>query len=181
MARYYSNEVREPVAIADQANTATTAAEALLWPAKYSAFAADELRPGQLWEVNAGGVYTTAATPGTDIFQARFGTTTGGITFGVSNTVTLPVSATAWAWTLQYSMLVRQVSTPTTAGSGILVGNGFIALKNIATAADVNISFGGTTITTADTTVASGLIVTATPSVATQVWVTKYVYMRSLT
>lgn len=176
-ARQYFEELREPLADANFAAVTGVTVETALWPVNpWSGFGANELRPGQLWRVYAFGIITTSTAPGNLTITPRYGTTTGGITFGASSAEALTASLSNIPWFLQGVMLVRSTSTPTTAGSGNIVFGGTFESKIVAR----DMVFGGTVITTADTTIASGLFIGVTPGATTVQITPQAVVMKSM-
>ena len=119
--------------VAGPSLTAGTAAS-LLVPA---AAAAGQVKPtipanwmatgvGMTWD--AWGVLTTAATPGTGLWDLRIGSV---VAFTMATAVTLAVSAAAWPWHLHVDLTMRIQGGATVAQ---LWGNGYIYLPTSLTA-----------------------------------------------
>ena len=128
---------------------------------------------GKVYELSAGGIYSTAAS-GTLTITPRVGTTTSGITLGASIAQTVPVSLTNEAWYLQFIMVIRTLGAPgansTAMGTGFFSGGGAAATA----ASSCVVCFGGTSAT-ADFSVETGIFIGWTLSVAgscTPMWVT---------
>jgi hypothetical protein len=140
--------------------TATTI-EAL-WPAAtYTPIAAgDANRPGKMYRLTAGGIMSFAAT-GTLIITPNVGTATGGATLGASVTQTTPGVTTAQPWFLDALVVIRTVGT---GGTCVLQGT-FTTNATGTAGTSVSFAFGGTSATI-DTTVANGITIGKTLSVA---------------
>jgi hypothetical protein len=154
------------------ATTIAAAADTVLWDAtKWTAIPANTIGAGDTFKVTAWGVTTTAVTGSqTLIATPRFGTTTSGASLGASKTQ--PVNAavqTNVPFDLEMWVHFRQRGA-----SGLATCGGRMnAVTIIGTAATTNTAplqfgTGSTTATTVDTTAASGLVVSLTPSLATQ-------------
>lgn len=141
--------------------------EVNLWtPAQYSPIPQNYAQPGMQWELVAGGVMTTAATPGTLIVTPRFGTsatpasnTTAGASFSAQ---TLAASLTAADWLLRCTVTCRAIGLP--GANSTFVVNGCMWVH-----ASPVITFGGT-VATIDASIAQALAISITPSVTTQSW-----------
>lgn len=158
---------------------------ALLWDApNITPIAANYCRGGEVFKVTAWGVQTQAVTAvQTATFTPIWGTTTGGTSLGAS--VAAPLEAKVFTntpWVMALWVHIRQAGS-----SGLATANGFIeALPFVGIAGGTveggTVPFGtaSTTATTINTTVASGLLVAITPSLATQSWTTLSVVPESL-
>ena len=106
-ARVYYRQYQEPAGFTmiTDASAATGTAEALLWPANFTSIPAQALVPGQHIEIHAYGVATTPGSAATTMtINPRWGTTTSGVTLGISNTsATVVASQTAVPWWLNFS------------------------------------------------------------------------------
>lgn len=160
-ARVYYRQYQEPAGftmIASQ-TAVTGTAEALLWPANFTSIPAQALVPGQQIEINAYGVATTPGSAATTMtINPRWGTTTSGVTLGISNTsATVVASQTAVPWWLKFLATVRTVSdtatSSTVTGGGILCG---ITCGGSATVPSIMVM--GGTAATVDTVSAEGLV-----------------------
>lgn len=173
--QYFADLLAEPPLANLTAVTATT--ETGLWaPASYSPIAANDARPGKVYRLSAGGVLTFAAT-GVLTLTPRFGLTVSGVTMGASAALTVPGILTNQPWRLEMDIVVRSVGAPgansTITGTGHLVSNALgVANSSVA------LSFGGT-VATADVSVATGIFIGWTLSVAGSV-TPHYVVFQSL-
>lgn len=174
--QYFQDTLSEPPLANLTALTATTI-EALWAAATYTPITAgDANRPGKMYEITAGGIWSTGAS-GTLIITPNVGTATGGATLGASPTITVPVSITNIPWFLKMLVVIRTTGTSGTCiGTGAFWSTGIAA--NTSPGANVVASFGGTSATI-DTTIASGITVGKTLSVAGSV-TTQYVAWQSL-
>ena len=160
--RQYGRAVEEPAGsqlVADP-TAITGTAEALMWPAALTAIGANTLKQGMQIQLTAFGVATTPAAGATAMtINPRYGTTTAGVSLGISNTpANPPISQTNVPWFMEWSMTVRSF-TPGTASSMTLVGGGnFTSIVAGTVAAPGTLVFGGTVVTNADQTSAQGLV-----------------------
>jgi hypothetical protein len=163
MSRQYFADLNADPPIANL--TAVTAtAETGLWNVpQYSPIQASEGRPGKVWRLYAGGIMSFAGT-GTLTITPRFGTTTSGVTLGASVAQTTPGATTNQPWLMEMILVCRTLGAPgansTVIGSGSFVSN---ATASAGTA--VAFAFGGTSATV-DLSVANGLFIGWTLSVA---------------
>lgn len=186
MSRQYFRESLGEAPVVNQ-TTVAAAADTILWNpaglASNTALAANSVRPGQLFKVSAWGVTTTAVTAGqTVIVTPRFGTTTGGTSLGASRTA--PVNAavkTNVPWFLQMWVHFRTIGASGTATcAGTLDSETIVGTAATTNASTLTFGTGATTATTVDTTVASGLLVSVTPSLNTQTFTALCVVMEAL-
>jgi hypothetical protein len=181
MSRQYFQDVLVDPPLADL-TTVTAITETGLWlPALYTpvpAFGQNGPTAGKIYRVTAGGIWSTGAS-GTLTITPRYGLTTAGVSLGASAAQTVPVSVAGQAWTLEFTLVFRAIST--TAASSTCVGTGvFWAQGTIGTAGTgTNVSFGGATVTTADTTINNGLFFGWTLTVAGSV-TPKYAFIQAL-
>lgn len=174
MARqYFASLSAEPPIANLTAVTAT--AETILWNvSQYSPIAANEAVPGKAWRVSAGGIMSFAAT-GTLIITPRFGlTVAAGITMGASVVaLTTPGATTANAWFLDMIVVCRTIGAPGV--NSTVIGTGtFSTGIPAAGSLPATQTFGGTSATV-DTSIATGICIGWTLSVAgtvTPQWVT---------
>lgn len=146
--------------------TAVTAtSETGLWlPATFSPIPAGDARAGKMYRLTATGIVSTGAS-GTLTITPRFGLTTAGVTFGASGAQTVPVSVTNIAWELSGLLTIRTVGAAGT-NSTAMFGGSFRADGAIATAGNAFVvAFGGTSATV-DVSIATGLFIGWTLSVA---------------
>lgn len=178
MSRQYFEELLVDPPLADL--TAVTATvETALWPvAPWSPVPAFDPRAGKIYMVRAGGIMSTGAS-GTLTITPRWGTTTAGVSLGASIAQTVPVSVTNQPWLLQFILVFRAIgvaaSGSTAVGTGVFTGPGTAATAG----SGLDVSFGGTVVTTADTTTTQGIFIGWTLSVAGSV-TPRYVAMTSL-
>ena len=136
--------------------------EEVLIPVVHTAIGFTEWEVDAMWEVTAGGIMSWNTT-GTLIITPRLGLTIGGITLGASVVaLTTPGTTTAHSWFLKALLTCRTLA----GASSTFVLNGMIWSSGIGTlGTGTTQSFGGT-VATADATVASGLWIGKTLSVA---------------
>ena len=154
------NTLATPPTASLTAIVATT--ETALWtPATYTPIAANLSTVGKIYRVTAGGIMSFAAT-GTLTITPRFGLSVGaGITMGASVAQTTPGVTTNQPWRLQMDIVVR-----TGGATGTVIGAGTFTTNATGTAGTaVSIAFGGTQATV-DLTVATGICIGWTLSVA---------------
>jgi len=163
-AQSFRSITAEPPIINQTAVTATT--ETILWNvSQYTPIAANDARPGKIWEVTAGGIMSFAST-GTLTITPRFGlTVAAGISMGPNVVaVTTPGATTAHPWTLKFTCVCRSVGLPgvnsTVTGTGY-----FITGTPGAAGAAVAVSFGGT-VANVDVSIPTGICIGWTLSVA---------------
>lgn len=161
-----------------ETNLLTTAANISLFTPIPAAFGAGGPQAGKIYHFIYGGIVSTGAS-GTLIVTPRYGTTTGGVTLGASGAQTVPVSLTNVPWHMEFWLVCRAISAA--ASSSTFVGTGHFQMSGtLATAGSgMNLAIGGTTATTCDTSVASGLCMGWTLSVAGSV-TPKYAMVRQI-
>lgn len=162
--QYFVDTLSEPPLANLAAVTATT--ETLLWNvSNYTPIAANDARPGKIWQVTAGGIMSFAAT-GTLTITPRFGlTVAAGITMGASVVaLTTPGATTAHPWVLNFTCVCRTVGAPGV--NSTVMGTGFF-ITGIPAAGSLPGSqvFGGTSATV-DVSIATGIAIGWTLSVA---------------
>jgi hypothetical protein len=139
----------------------TGTAEAALFPVSpWTAIGAYSAKPGQVYRLMVGGILTSAAsTPGTLTITPRWGTTTGGVTFGASAASgTLTTSKTAVPFILEATLEFRNVvNSAASSSAAALIGR--FQCDQVAINA---LNFGGTVPTNLDTTAAAGLFIGVT-------------------
>lgn len=164
--------------------TVAAAADTILWDAaNLTPIPANTIIAGQVFVVTAWGVTTTAVTGGqTLVVTPRFGTAVGGTSLGATASMPIhAVVATNIPWHLQMFVHFRTIGA-----SGLATCGGSMRARSIiGTAATTNSSdavfgTGSTTATTVNTTAASGLVVSVTPSLSTQTYTTLGVVLESL-
>lgn len=174
--QYFADLLAEPPLANLTAVTATT--ETILWNvSNYSPIAANDCRPGKVYRLTAGGIMSFAAT-GSLTITPRFGLTVGaGITMGASVAQVTPGATTAQPWWMQFDVVCRTVGAP--GANSTVIGTGTFQTNGIATLAnDFNITFGGTSAAV-DVSVATGICIGWTLSVAGTV-TPQYIIFQSL-
>jgi hypothetical protein len=185
MSRQYFRELLYDPAAANQTTvTGVTAITALWDAANLTPLPANSVRAGQLFKLTAFGVMTTAVTAAqTATFTPIFGTVVGGTSLGAS--VAAPLEAKVFTntqWIAQMYVYFRSVGA---SGTAVCTGN-IEALPFVGVAGGTveggTVPYGtaSTTPTTVNTTVASGLLLAVTPSLATQSYTTLGVAMEAL-
>lgn len=144
----------------------TATVETAMWgAAQYTPIAANEAFPGKMWRVTAGGIVTLAST-GTMLVTPRFGlSVAAGITMGANvNAVTVPGVVTNAPWWLEFLCLCRTVGLPGV--NSTVIGHGHMSIAGLGTAGQaIDLAFGGTSATV-DVSVATGINLGWTLSVA---------------
>jgi hypothetical protein len=155
--------VTNPVFTVSPTALVATTEEALI-PTLYTGIAANESYAGKVWELTAGGIMSWAAT-GTLTLTPRLGLTIGGITLGTSVVaLTTPGATTAHSWFLKALLTCRTLGLAGANSTYVL--NGMFWSSGIGTLGTSTAqSFGGT-VATADGTIATGLWMGKTLSVA---------------
>lgn len=93
---------------------------------QFCAIAANDARPGKMYEVKAGGVYGNTGTP-TMVYTPRWGSSTTpatNVTLGASAAWTSITGTTALPWYLQFTLTIRTVGVGATQGTAY--GTGFV-------------------------------------------------------
>jgi hypothetical protein len=178
MARQFFQDVTKTPPLADlTAVTATT--ETGLWlPAAFTPIYAGDPDVGRMYQVTAGGIVTTS-TSGTLTITPRYGLTTAGVSLGASQAQTVTVSLTNVPWQLQFTLVFRAVSSAASSSTCVGTGTFFMPGAAATAGAGMNVSFGGTVVTTADTTINSGIFIGWTLSVAGSV-TPRYAFIQTL-
>lgn len=154
----------DPCLANQSAIVATT--ETVLFPvATFTQVPASDARVGKMYWFKMGGIYSTGAS-GTLTLTPRWGTTTGGVTFGASVAQTVPVSLTNEPWYIDGFIVMRTVNngvatSSTAMAHGCFYGGGVAATAGSSFA----VPFGGTSATI-DTSTTQGFFLGWTLSVA---------------
>ena len=144
----------------------TSTSETGLWSvANFTPIPANYARSGQTFELIATGIYSTGAS-GTLIITPRYGTTTGGVTFGASVTQTVPINLSGVSWFMHAVLNFRKVDASAATQSTAMAGGLFVGTGTAATAGNSHSQAFGGTAGTVDTTAAAGLFIGWTLSVA---------------
>ena len=138
--------------------------EEVLVPTLYTGIAANESYAGKAWELNCGGIMSWAST-GTLTLTPRVGLVIGGATLGVSVTaLTTPGATTAHAWFATFRLICRTVGLA--GANSTFIGTGIFQSSGIGTLGTCTQQSMGGTLATADATIATGLWLGKTLSVA---------------
>lgn len=162
--QYFQDVLVDPPSANLTAVVATT--ETGLWSVPiWTPVNAGDPRAGKIYKVTAGGIMSTGAS-GTLTITPRWGTSTSGGSLGASVAQTVPINLTAVPWILEFFLAFRAIGTA--ASTSTCVGHGsFRSAGAAATAGStLGLAFGGTALTTADTTTAQGIFIGWTLSVA---------------
>jgi len=167
MSRQYFQDLAEPNSAAFPTITATT--ETVLVPTLFTQIPAMEPRAGKVYKLSVGGTCTTG-TAGTLIITPRFGLVIGGVALGASPTQNYVPSVTLAPFLFEYVLVFRSIgiaagATSTAVGTGRWSSNGAVATAASAT----TVLCSSTASVSVDTTVASGLWIGVTFSVAPSV------------
>lgn len=164
MSRQYFADINAEGPIANLAAVVATAETGLWVVSQYTPINAFEARAGKWWKLTAGGIMSFAAT-GTLVITPRVGTSAAGITLGASVVaLTTPGVTTAHAWVMDFNLVCRALGA---AGANTtFVGTGsFVSGIPSAGSLPATQTFGGT-VASADSTIATGLFIGWTLSVA---------------
>jgi hypothetical protein len=140
--QYFADVIADPPTANLTAVVATV--ETGLWNvAQFTPIGGGDARDRKIYRVCAGGIWSTAA-----------------------GAQTVPVSLVNVPWSMEFTLVVRSVGAP--GGNSTIVGTGFFRTQGtLATAGSgMIVSFGGTVVTTADLSVAGGVFIGWTLSVA---------------
>ena len=177
--QYFSDFPNEPLAVANAAVTPGTSLTALFGNTSQIAIPAADVRPGKVWRLSAGGIYTSPGSTTTLVVTPYWGTTTGGVSLGASIAITLVTSVTAQAWWLQGLLMCRAVGL--SGASSTFIAQGEFMGQGVAGTASsgVQISFGGTQSAVCDPT-AGGFQIGITPNVTGSSFTPQIVLLQSL-
>lgn len=165
MARQYVADVPiDPPSAALPTITATT--ETVLVPTIFTQIPAMAPRAGKVYKLTVGGTVTTG-TAGTLIITPRYGLVIGGVALGASPTQNYVPSITLAPFVFEYWLQFRTIgvaagATSTAIGCGRFESGGAVATASSSTCVMVS----STASVSVDTTVASGLWIGVTFSVA---------------
>lgn len=171
--------------LANQTTVTGGTAIAAMWDAAtFTPIPANWLDGGEVFEITFWGVMTTAVTGAQTVtFTPVFGTTTGSTSLGAS--VAAPLEAKVFTNTQWNGRMIVHVRAAGASGlataTGWIEGLPFVGVA-AGTAEGGTVPFGtaSTTLTTINTTTASGLLLCVTPSLATQSYTTLAVLPESL-
>lgn len=179
--QYFMDTLNDPPIANLTAVTATT--ETILWNvSNYSPINANDCRPGKIYKLTAGGIWTNATT-GSLTITPRFGlTVAAGITMGANiNAATVGTTATTSnGWILEFVCICRTVGAPGV--NSTVIGTGFWATSgaavNGAASGTPVIGFGGTSASV-DVSIATGIVIGWTLTVAGTI-TPQYAFIQSL-
>ena len=176
MAQQSFVTVTNIVPIVNQTALVATTEEVLV-PTQYTGIAANEAVPGKAWRLTIGGIMSWAST-GTLTLTPRVGTAIGGVTMGVSVVaLTTPGVTTNHAFYLQFVMACRTIGAA--GANSTFIGTGMFWSSGIGTlGTSTGQSLGGTSAT-ADASIATGIWMGKTLSVAGSI-TTQYSIFESL-
>ena len=179
MARQLFQDVKRLPPLADLTAVTATSETGLWLPAAFTPIYAGDPDVGTIYEITAGGILSTSASASTLTITPRYGTTTSGVSLGPSNAQTVPASLSSQPWRLEFTLVFRAVSSAASASTCVGTGT-FTSVGTAGTAGSAFVStFGGTVITTADTTTNQGIFIGWTLSVAGSC-TPRYAYIKSL-
>ncbi len=181
--QYFMDTLAEPPIANITAITATTETNMLGLAANssalYTPIAANDPRPGKIYKVTIGGIWSNATT-GALTITPRYGIVIGGITFGTNiNALTvLGTAVTNGPYFLEFVIVCRTVGLA--GANSTLIGTGFFMSGGLGAtgSAPMAIAFGGTSAT-ADVSVASGVWMGWTLTVAGTM-TPQYAFIQSL-
>jgi hypothetical protein len=168
MSRQYVADLTiDPPSAALPTITGTT--EIVLVPTLFTPIPANEPKAGKVYKLTVGGTCTTGLA-GTLTITPRFGLVIGGTALGGSPAQNYVPSITLAPFIFEYWLQFRSIgvaagANSTATGHGIWTSNGAAATASSAT----NVTCGSTASVSVDTTVASGLWIGVTFSVAPSV------------
>jgi hypothetical protein len=165
--QYVADLTLDPPSAALPTITATT--ETVLVPTLFTQIPAMEPRAGKVYKLTVGGTCTTG-TAGTLIITPRYGLVIGGVALGASPTQNYVASITLAPFVFEYWLQFRTIgvaagANSTATGHGIWTSGGAVGTASSATTVCVS----STASVSVDTTVASGLWIGVTFSVAPSV------------
>lgn len=177
MSRQYFADVLVDPPIASGGALVSTAEEGLWAATDFTRIAANDCKPGKIYEVRAGGLITWAST-GTLTLTPRMGLLISSPTLGVSTVaLTTPGVVTNAPWELSFTCVIRTIGAA--GANSTAIGTGTFRSLGIGTlGTTVMTAFGGTSATF-DASVATGIWISKTLTVAGSI-TTQYVFIRSL-
>lgn len=157
--QYFADVLLDPPTLNPLAAAITATSETALFPvALFTPISVGDIRPGKVYQLKCGGIYSTGSS-GTLTITPRIGvsaTASTNITLGASNAQTVPVSVSGQPWYLQFTLVIRTVglagANSTAMGTGFFNGVGTSATAGTA----LSPAFGGTSASF-DASVAEGL------------------------
>jgi hypothetical protein len=161
--QYFRDVVSEPLSTAFATITATT--ETVLIPTTATSIPAGEPRGGKIYKLTVGGTWTTGLA-GTITLTPRYGLTISGVALGGSPAQNYVPSVTLAPFIFEYWLAVRAIGQA--GANSSVVGNGRLIINGAAATAGSStvVVAGSTGSVSVDTSVASGLWIGITSSVA---------------
>ncbi len=164
--QYFADVLTEPLSTAYATITATT--ETVLVPTLSTTIPANEPRAGKVYKLTVGGTCTTGLA-GTLTITPRYGLVIGGVALGTSPVQNYVPSITLAPFIFEYWLTFRTIgqagANSTAVGAGRWGSNGAVATAGSETA----VVMSSTASISVDTSVASGLWIGVTFSVAPSV------------
>ena len=149
--------------------TITATTETVLIPTIFTNIPANEPRAGKVYKLTVGGTCTTGAS-GTLIITPRYGLVIGGTSLTASAAQTVVPSITLAPFIYECYLIFRSIGVAAGANSNVICTGKWSSLGAIATASSKTaVSHTSTGSVAVDTTVASGLWIGVTFSVAPSV------------
>lgn len=165
--QYFADTLVDPPTAALPTITATT--ETVLVPTIFTPIAAMEPRVGKVYQMRVGGTVTTG-TAGTLTITPRYGLVIGGVALGASGAQNYVPSITLAPFYFEYTLVFRSIGVAAGANSTCVGSGQWISGGAVATAASSTVVMAAATASVSvDTTVASGLWIGVTFSVAPSV------------
>ena len=178
MSRQYFDDLPiEPLCISNSAVSFSTSELALFPNVSQIAIPTLDVRPGKTWRLTASGLLTTPTT-GTMAITPRWGTTTSGVTFGISGLQTYVASQTNVPWYLDGILMCRTVGL-FGVNSTFMATVRFHSLGTVATAGSGFTIVAGGTSATGDPTL-GGFFIGITFSVTAASMTPQIVLLQSL-
>ena len=163
--QYFADTLTEPLGAAYATITATS--ETVLIPTACTPIPAMEPRAGKVYELIVGGTCTTGGS-GTLTITPRYGLVIGGVSLGASGAQTVVPSITTAPFIYKCYLIIRSVGQPGT-NSSVMASGYWSSGGAIATASSETVVTHAPAATSVDTSVASGLWIGVTFSVAPSV------------
>jgi hypothetical protein len=149
--------------------TITATSETVLVPTIFTPIPAMAPRAGQVWKLTVGGTCTTG-TAGTLIITPRYGLVIGGTALTASAAQNYVASITLAPFVYECWVVFRTIGVAAGANSTVICTGRWTSLGAIATASsETSVTHTSTASVSVDTTVASGLWIGVTFSVAPSV------------
>ena len=161
-----------------QPSALVSTAEEVMWAAAdFSRIPANDAVPGKLYILRAGGIMSWAST-GTLVLTPRMGLVIGSPTLGVSVVaLTTPGVTTAHAWMLELRCMIRVIGAA--GANSTAIATGMFLSSGIGTLGTGTVQSMGGTAATFDASIATGITITKTLSVAGSITV-QYVSLEAI-